>query len=229
MDLNQQEIKVISQKLTGKFVELEPINENHREHLRQAAEDESNWTYTHYVASGKNFDHWFEKALCGIEKNQQSFVVRQKSDQKIIGSTRFYNMDMDHKRLTIGYTWYISEARGTAVNPECKLLLLTRAFENLNVNRVEFFTDARNLRSRAAIKKLGTQEEGILRQHMIVKNNHIRDTVIFSIIKSEWPNVKEKLLLRLKQSDKEANQYSSVSPSCTGKNPSDCIRHNIAK
>jgi len=104
---------------------------------------------------------------------------------------------MDNKKLTIGYTWYISEMRGTAINLECKLLLLTHAFENLNVNRVEFSTDARNLRSRAAIKKLGAQEEGILRQHMVVQNNHIRDTVIFSIIKSEWPNVKEGLLLRL--------------------------------
>jgi RimJ/RimL family protein N-acetyltransferase len=185
------------QKLVGKFVELEAINESHREHLRTAAQEESTWIYMPYAAAGENFDYWFEKALSGLEKNQLTFIVRKKQDQKIIGSSRFYNIDMDNKRLTIGYTWYMSEARGTTVNPECKLLLLTSAFETLGVNRVEFMTDSRNLHSQAALKKLGAKEEGILRQHMVVQNNYLRDTVIFSIIKSEWSNIKNVLSRRL--------------------------------
>ena len=102
----------------------------------------------------------------------------------------YYHIDRGHRRLCIGYTWLIPEVWGTYVNSECKYLLLKHAFEDLNINRVEFMADARNYRSRAALKKLGAREEGILRQHMILENGYVRDTVVFSIIKSEWPEIK---------------------------------------
>lgn len=125
------------------------------------------------------------------------FVVRRVVDGEIIGSTRYYNISQEHHRLTIGYTWYIVDVWGTVVNPECKYLLLRHAFETLHINRVELLTDVRNLRSRAAIKKLGAIEEGILRWHMIVEDGRIRDTVVHSIIKSEWPPVKLGIEARL--------------------------------
>ncbi len=127
-----------------------------------------------------------------------AFIIWRKYDQKAVGSTRFYNMDYANKRLHIGYTWYTQDARGTAINPEAKLLLLKLAFESLDFNRVEFNADVRNLRSCAAIEKLGATKEGILRKHMIVQGDYVRDTAVFSIIKDQWPAVKDILQARLK-------------------------------
>jgi len=186
--------------LSGQFVKLEPLTNSHREDLRIIAEDEEIWRYTPYPAIGKNFARYFDSALQGIESGKQlGFAIRQISTQKIIGSTRYYDINLEHSRLAIGYTWYIQSARGTAINPECKLLLLSHAFEKLNTNRIELFTDSRNLHSRAAIKKLGATEEGIMRQHMVLDNGYVRDSVLFSIIKPEWSAIKEKLHLRLKE------------------------------
>jgi RimJ/RimL family protein N-acetyltransferase len=123
------------------------------------------------------------------ESRQVSFVVITLSDNKIVGSTRFYEINPEHKKLALGFTWYLPEVWGSLVNPECKLLLLQYAFEVLQVNRVEFFIDSRNARSRAAVKKLGATEEGILRQHIILEDGFIRDTILYSILKSEWPAV----------------------------------------
>lgn len=185
------------QKLSGQFVDLELLNQNHREDLRIIAQDESIWTYFPYDPTGNNFDVWFDKAL-NLEQQQMVFAVRSKKNHKLIGSTRYYDISQKNRRLAIGHTWYIKEVRGTPVNPETKLLLLTYAFEALNINRVEFFADARNLHSRAALKKLGAVEEGTLRQHLILsKDGYIRDSVVFSILKTDWDDVKEKLLLRL--------------------------------
>ena len=134
-----------------------------------------------------------------FEKQQHlPFVVRRLADKKIIGSTRYYDINIEHQRLTIGYTWYVLEAWGTYVNPECKFLLLAFVFEELKMNRVEFVTDSRNLRSRAAIKKLGATEEGVLRHHMVLDDGFIRDSVIFSIVKLDWEKVKLTLQSRLK-------------------------------
>lgn len=185
--------------LPGCYVTLEPINESHRNDLRDAAQDERIWTYNGVKAFGERFDPWFDKALKNLEAAQQlPFVVRRMTDDAIIGSTRYYDISPEHHRLTIGYTWYIVDVWGTAVNPECKLLLLKHAFETLYVNRIELVTDIRNLRSRAAIKKLGAIEEGILRHHMILEDGCIRDTAVHSVIKQEWPSIKLRLEERLK-------------------------------
>lgn len=182
------------------MIQLEPLNATHKNDLYHAAQDESIWTYNASKAFGDRFYYWFDKALSCLEKQEHlPFVVRRLADQKIIGSTRYYDIDIHHQRLTIGYTWYIPEVWGTYVNPECKILLLSFVFEELKMNRVEFVADSRNLRSRSAIKKLGATEEGILRQHMILEDGFIRDSVLFSIIKPDWEKVKAALQLRTKQ------------------------------
>lgn len=181
--------------LLGSLVQLEPLNESHKNELYNAAQDESIWTYNSSKAFGDGFYRWFNKAITA--STHLPFIVRRISDKKIIGSTRYYDINPEHHRLTIGYTWYIPEVWGTYVNPECKLLLLKFSFEDAKANRVEFVTDSRNSRSRAAIKKLGAIEEGVLRHHMILEDGFIRDTVIFSITKLDWPQVKSTLQSRL--------------------------------
>lgn len=185
--------------LKGYRIQLEPLNEKHKHELYHAAQDKSIWMYNSSKAFGDQFYCWFDKAMnCFEQQHHLPFIVRHLSDKKIIGSTRCYDINIEHQRLTIGYTWYIPEVWSTYVNPECKLLLLTFAFEDLKMNRVEFVTDSRNLRSRAAIKKLGAIEEGVLRHHMVLDDGFIRDSVIFSIIKPDWVQVKAMLQLRLK-------------------------------
>ncbi len=185
--------------LKGTRVQLEPLNDSYRNKLYKIAQDESIWTHNSSKAFGDRFYRWFDKAIACFKAQQHfPFVVRRLADQKLIGSTRYYDMNSEHHRLTIGYTWYIPEVWGSYVNPECKYLLLKYAFEDLKVNRVEFVTDSRNARSRAAIKKIGATEEGILRQHMILEDGFVRDTVVFSITQAEWPSIKLNLETRLK-------------------------------
>ncbi len=184
--------------LRGEWVQLEPLTINHREELHLAAQDESIWTYCGSSAFAARFDAWFTQAIDRSKTHEHfAYVVRRLTDRKIIGSTRYYDISLEHHRLTIGYTWYVPEVWGTCVNPECKYLLLNNAFENLQVNRVEFTVDARNTRSRAAVKKLGATEEGILRRHMLLENGIHRDTVVYSIIKPEWDQLKQQLQQRL--------------------------------
>ena len=171
--------------LTGSFIQLEPLEQKHYETLKLLSQNEKISTYSPALKS--KFDAWFNKALKSYpESRQLTFVVRTLSDRKIVGSTRFYEIYPDHQRLSIGYTWYIPEVWGTVVNKECKLLLLQYAFDKLDVNRVEFFIDLRNERSRAAVKKLGAIEEGVLRQHIVLDDGYVRDTVVYSLLKKEW-------------------------------------------
>ena len=125
------------------------------------------------------------------------FAVRLRGDGKLVGSTRYMNIAAGDRRLEIGTTWYNSAVWGGKVNPECKLLLMTHAFEQLGCYRVEYRCDARNSRSRAAILKLGATEEGILRRHKRTDDDFWRDTIQFSILDSEWPKVKAGLEARL--------------------------------
>lgn len=177
------------------IIQLEPLTEEHRQELYLIGQDEQLWTYSPLGGTGDEFHRWFDKAL--KTDDQQSFAVRRISDQKLVGSTRYYNIERDHRTLRIGYTWYIQEVWGTTVNPACKYRLLQNAFENLEMNRIEFTVDARNVRSIAAVKKLGATQEGILRQHRILQDGFVRDTVMLSIIRSEWPAIKSELEHRL--------------------------------
>jgi RimJ/RimL family protein N-acetyltransferase len=184
---------------------LEPLAPQHRELLRNAAaEDQSVWTFfpANYSGAGEDFDDWFDYSIERFEKNEEyPFAVRRQADNKVMGTTRFCEMVPDHLRLTIGSTWYVREARGTLVNPEVRLLQLSYAFDKLLVNRVELRTDPFNLNSRAAMKILGAVQEGVIRNHMIYKNGRIRDSVLYGIIKSQWPNIRDRLMKKLGYTD----------------------------
>ncbi|HEX5818420.1 MAG TPA: GNAT family protein, partial [Gemmatimonadales bacterium] len=124
------------------------------------------------------------------------FAVRL-ADGRLVGSSSYLDITPAHRRLEIGATWYHPDVWATAVNPECKLLLLTHAFEVLQVNRVALVTDALNLRSQAAIARLGAVREGVLRADRITQTGRVRDSVIFSIVAAEWPAVRHGLERRL--------------------------------
>jgi RimJ/RimL family protein N-acetyltransferase len=180
--------------LTGRHITIEPLNDTHRDDLREAASDPVIWEFLPIVCTTE-FDIWWD--LARSEQNRITFVVRRNTDKAIIGSTSYLANVPTHARVEIGWTWYVPQVQGTNVNPEAKLLLLQNAFEDAAYNRVELKTDSRNLRSNAAIRKLGAKEEGILRGHMWMPAGYWRDTVYYSILKNEWPGVKQTLLKRL--------------------------------
>lgn len=183
--------------LAGRFVRLEIIAEAHREGLRKAGADPHIWQFLPMDASGARFDHWFDAALAAHAAGTHIvYAVRRTENDRLIGSTRLLNPAPEHKRVEIGYTWYATLAHGGPVNPECKLLLLDHAFGH-GANRVELKTDARNEHSQAAIAKLGATREGTLRAHMVVRDGFVRDSVYFSIIRLEWPTLRDQLRTRL--------------------------------
>lgn len=187
-----------SKALVGRHVALEPIAERHREGLRRASDNQDIWTYIPMPVIGDAFDAWFDWSvdISGDGRNLV-YAVRRLADDRIVGSTRFMMIEAAHARAEIGFTWYEPSAQATSVNPECKLLLFEHAFEKAGAIRVELKTDSRNARSRAAIIKLGAREEGVLRQHMRLPDSHRRDSVYFSVLDHEWPDVKEGLVRRL--------------------------------
>jgi RimJ/RimL family protein N-acetyltransferase len=183
--------------LMGAWVQLEPMAEPHRDGLRLAADDERIWQFTLMVARGPMFDTWFDDALAQRDAGRQlPFAVRRLTDNQLVGSTSFLDPNLTHRRIEIGATWYNPEGWGTRINPECKLLLLTHAFEVLGMNRVSFVTDVRNERSQAAIAKLGAVREGVCRSHMITQGGRVRDSALFSIVAAEWPEIKRRLETR---------------------------------
>jgi len=185
--------------LEGQHVRLEPLSSAHEESLIAAADDGELWNSTvTIVPSRATIGAYIATALnAQAEGHALPFVIIQKSTGKIVGSTRYFHIERDHRRLEIGYTWLAASAQRTPVNTESKLLLLTHAFEHLGCIRVEFVTDVLNQQSRTAILRLGANQEGILRNHMIMPNGRYRDSVCFSIIKAEWPAVKAGLQAKL--------------------------------
>jgi N-acetyltransferase len=190
---------VIKPVLDGRFVRLEPLEERHRAAIRPAAQHPEIFTVT-ASAYGPLYDPYIDNALKRSDGvHESAFAVLQKSANRYVGMTRYLNIEEPHKRLEIGSTWYEPSVWAGVVNPECKLLLMRHAFETLGFHRVEYKTDARNARSRAAILKLGATQEGIFRKHMIMPDGHVRDSVFFSIVDSDWPAVKAGLEKRLQQ------------------------------
>jgi N-acetyltransferase len=184
--------------LTGRWVTLEPLDERHREGLRGAADDPRIWPFMHIDARGPEFDRWFNETVASRAAGAQfPFAVRRNDDGRWAGSTSYLDFVARHRRVEIGWTWYNPSEWATATNPECKLLLLAHAFEVLGMNRVTFCTDLRNLRSQAAIAKLGAVREGILRRHAITQGGYVRDTVVFGIVAEDWPAVKVRLQARV--------------------------------
>jgi RimJ/RimL family protein N-acetyltransferase len=183
--------------LDGKFVRLEPLEERHREPLRPAAQHPEIFTFFTPML-GPLHDSYIDNALRRSDGSQElAFAVLLKAENRHVGMTRYLAIDETHKRLEIGSTWYEPAVWGGPVNPECKLLLMRHVFEALKFHRVEYKTDARNARSRAAILKLGATQEGIFRRHMITADGHVRDSVYFSIVDTDWPAVKAGLEKRL--------------------------------
>ncbi len=183
--------------LDGKSVRLEPLEERHRAALRPAAQHPEIFTVT-TSALGPLYDPYIDNALKRSDGVRElAFAVLLKADNRYVGMTRYLNIEEAHRKLEIGSTWYEPSVWASTVNPECKLLLMRHAFETLRFHRVEYKTDARNARSRAAILKLGATQEGIFRKHMIMADGHVRDSVYFSIIDTDWPAAKAGLEKRL--------------------------------
>ncbi|MFC5069850.1 GNAT family N-acetyltransferase [Flaviflagellibacter deserti] len=180
--------------LEGQTIRLEPLDDSHIPGLTEAASDERIWGYSVRGDTATYLDT-ARKAMADGEA--VSFVVIEKATCRVLGMSRLFEIDATHKRLELGYTWYIPEVWGTRVNPEAKLLLLTHAFEDWGARRVQFKIHHANLRSQAAVKKLGAVQEGVLRAHMIQPDGSRRDSVVLSIIRDEWPAVKARLEERL--------------------------------
>jgi RimJ/RimL family protein N-acetyltransferase len=181
--------------LSGRHVRLEPLAAGHAGALAAAAADGELWRlwYTG-VPMPEATGAWIAAALdMRARVGALPFVVRDLAGGSIVGSTRYFNVEAAHRRLEIGHTWYAKRAQRTAINTECKLLLLTHAFEVLDCIAVEFRTSFFNFASRAAIERLGAKQDGILRQHQLTPDGTLRDTVVFSIIAPEWPAVKRHL------------------------------------
>jgi RimJ/RimL family protein N-acetyltransferase len=181
--------------LLGKHATLEPMNARHVEGLKAAARDGQLWKlwYTSIPAPEATL-RWIERALRNRdERAEMPFVIHEHKTNKVIGSSRFMNVDERNRRLEIGHTWYANTYQRTAMNTECKLLMLTHAFEQLNAIAVEFRSHFMNHASRKAIERLGARQDGILRNHQINPEGGYRDTVVYSIIESEWPVVKTHL------------------------------------
>ena len=173
--------------LQGCIVRVEPIAERHRDGLREAAEREPQiHRFTNMYTLG--FERWFDLAL---ESDAEiPFVVHV--DGRPVGSTRYLNVEPAHRRTEIGWTWLERPQWGTGANIETKYLLLRNAFESWNAMRVEFKTDARNLRVRGALLGIGATFEGVFRKHMILPDS-IRDSAWYAIVDDDWPRVKELL------------------------------------
>jgi RimJ/RimL family protein N-acetyltransferase len=181
--------------LLGTHAVLEPLAPEHLEGVRAAAADGGLWRlwYTS-VPAPEATQAWFDKALDVRERlGGMTFVVREAASGDIVGSTRYFNVDAPNRRLEIGHTWYAKRAQRTAINTECKLLLLGHAFETLSCIAVEFRTHWFNHASRRAIERLGAKQDGVLRNHQLSPDGSRRDTVVFSILEGEWPAVKTHL------------------------------------
>jgi RimJ/RimL family protein N-acetyltransferase len=186
--------------LRGVHVALEPLTHDHADGLRAAAHDGELWNlwYT-IVPAPDHVTSYIDTALAMQAQGRAlPFVVRD-AQGDIVGSTRFGNVERVHRRVEIGWTWYAQRVQRTALNTEAKRLLLGYAFETLQCIAVEFRTHWHNLRSRAAIARLGARQDGVLRSHMIMPDGGIRDTVVFSITAAEWPAVKQGLDYRLQR------------------------------
>lgn len=192
-------MKISPVTLEGNFVRLEPLEREHGDALVAAAGDGELWNSTvTVVPSSETIGAYLDAALdASAEKLELPFVIVQKTSGLIVGTTRFYNVDHENRNVEIGYTWLAKAVQRTAVNTEAKLLLLTHAFEHWRCIRVSLITDVLNVQSQKAILRIGAKQEGILRNHLIMPDGRYRDSVCFSIIESEWPEVKARLQARI--------------------------------
>jgi N-acetyltransferase len=185
-------------QLTGAAVTLVPLGIDHVEPLKAAVMDGELWRlWFANVPSCDQMEGYVIRAVESTAKGNVAFAVRLNSTDRIVGTTRFYNVDEINRRPMLGYTWYANSVCKTGVNTECKLLLLQYVFEEKDAIAVEFRTHYFNQASRTAIERLGARQDGILRSHQIMRDGSIRDTVVYSILRHEWPAVKNNLTSKL--------------------------------
>lgn len=182
-------------ELEGEKIKLIPLEKSHKDLLLKSASDGKLWElWFTSVPSINNLDNYIENALKKKKNGTEfPFVVIDKNNGEIIGSTRYCDIQPENKRLEIGFTWYAKKSQRTGVNTECKYLLLKYAFEELDCIAVQFMTNWHNLRSRASIARLGAKQDGVLRNHRLNSDGSYRDTVIFSITNQEWSGVNKSL------------------------------------
>lgn len=187
--------------LEDDVVMLRPLELTDLEYLLPFAIHERDlWNYSLIpVAGEENMKKYIHDALkAKEEKKEYPFIVYDKRKQQYVGSTRFYDIQLEHKTLQLGYTWYGKDCQGTGLNKHCKYLLLRFAFEEVGMDRVEFRADNRNERSIAAMKSIGCTVEGVFRQNFILPDGTRRDSIVLSILRSEWEKyVKKKLEQKL--------------------------------
>lgn len=185
--------------LENESVLLSPLIHGDWEKLSGLNHDASLWTFFPYdLSDDATFAEWMDSRVdLSKEGKWYPFLVTNKKTNTAVGLSCYLSIDEENFGLEIGGTWYTSSVHGTNINPNCKLLLLAFAFETLNYERVELKTDALNVRSRRAIEKMGAKYEGILRSNRIVQSERRRDTVYYSILKAEWPEVKQGLEERI--------------------------------
>ena len=192
--------------LEGGIVRLEPLDRRHEEGLYEAARDGEIWRWMPDAVADRreDFRRWMDAALAASEAGtERAFVTLDARTGEPIGSTRFLALRPEHRGLEIGWTWLASSRWGTGANVEAKLLMLAHAFDVLGCMRVEFKTDARNERSRAALEALPATFEGIFRKHMLVRGGTVRDSAYYSITDEEWPEVRDNLGRRLESFHRE--------------------------
>jgi N-acetyltransferase len=189
----------LTTRLEGRLVLLEPLEARHEQGLFAAAQHPEIWSWLAPIGeSAEYFARWMSASLAESAAGREgAFATVDRASGEPIGSTRYLNLREAHKGLEIGWTWLTPSMWGTGANIEAKLLMLEHAFERLRCMRVEFKTDARNERSRAALAALAAQFEGILRKHMLMPGVGIRDSAYYSVIDSEWPTVRANLQRRL--------------------------------
>jgi RimJ/RimL family protein N-acetyltransferase len=193
------EMAVAPVVLEGRHVRLEPLSEDHLAGLAAVGLDPELWRWIPTpVRTAEEMAVYIATALREQEQGASlPFALVEQRTGRLMGSTRYGNIDRTNHHVEIGWTWVAPEWQRTAINTEAKYLLLKHAFETLSCIRVELKTDSLNERSRAAILRLGAREEGIFRNHMITASGRIRHSVYYSIVDSEWPSVKARLEARL--------------------------------
>ena len=192
-------MKIVPVLLEGKHVRLESMREAHADGLVAAGVGHGLFRFFPYsIESEAEMRAWVTSAIARLAAGHAlPFTTIERASGQVVGSTSYSAIEPTHKRLEIGSTWINASHQRRAVNTEAKLLQLTHCFEVLGCNRVEFKTDARNARSRAALARIGAVEEGTLRAHMVMPDGALRNSVYFSVIASEWPAVKLRLEQRL--------------------------------
>lgn len=197
--MNQNDLTDIQPTLISSHVELHPLQRAHAAQLLDAAADgrlwDNKWTFVPDVHS---IDSYIENALRGRETgSMMPFVIVRRDSGTIVGTTRFWKIDYVYRKLEIGQTWLGQSAQRTGINTEAKYLLLTHAFEKMKCVRVQFMTDELNEKSQDAILRIGARKEGIIRHERIMTDGRKRNSVLYSIVDSEWPDVKAKLLWKM--------------------------------